>query len=77
MKRSVFRLRNGATVTADLELHFPDGRDFRSQPSPVSFEAVLALNEERLPLLVADPRFESGRRQTKAREPFSLFPEKR
>jgi len=73
MKRSVFRLRNGETLTADVDLHFPDGRDFRSQPLPVRFEAILALNEERLSLLVADPHFESDRKRTKAREPFSLL----
>jgi hypothetical protein len=72
MRRSVFRLQSGAILTSNLDLHFPDGRNFRSQPLPVSFEAVLALNEERLPLLVADPRFESDRKRTKAREPFSL-----
>jgi hypothetical protein len=72
MKRSVFRLQSGAILTANLDLHFPDGRYFRSRPLPVSFEAVLALNEEKLPLLAADPRFESERRRTKAREPFSL-----
>ncbi|MEW6745886.1 MAG: hypothetical protein AB1486_24360 [Planctomycetota bacterium] len=54
-------------------LRLPAAPEFHSQRAPVSLEMILALSEERLPLVNAWPDFEERRLRTKCREPFVLM----
>lgn len=64
-----------AADAEDPPLELPDGRDYRPDPLPISFEAAWRFSEERLALINGQPGALEERWARKALAPFRFHPE--
>ncbi len=74
MKRSSTKLEKAMKPQNnwDLDLVFPDGKEFSSKYVHVPMEMIIKLSEESLPIVTSVPGFEETRLRQKCTVPFVL-----